>query len=111
VRPAVEVPKVAAQRKEAERSPNETRRPQRFLRLTSSRLAFYLGQTGIQLNALIKLLTSFGPLGGHRVSAGPRVGPFLPRRPSSLSFLSRHFGSRIVTRTSTIGISCDRGQR
>lgn len=56
-------------------------RAQRFLRLNLLRLAFYLGQTGIRLNALIKLLTSFGRPGGHRVSAGPRVSPFLSRRP------------------------------
>lgn len=75
-------------------------RVRRFLRLTSSRLDFYLGQTRIRLNALIKLLTSFGRPGGRRVSAG-RAGPFLPRslvcplvRSFSLSFLSRHFGSR-----------------
>lgn len=37
--------------------------------VTSSCLAFYLGQTGIRLNALIKLLTWFGRPGGHRVSA------------------------------------------
>lgn len=41
----------------------------RFLPVTSSCLAFYLGQTGIRLNALIKLLTWFGRPGGHRVSA------------------------------------------
>lgn len=43
----VEVPKVAARRKEAERGRERgSSRAQRFLRLTSSRLAFYLGQTG-----------------------------------------------------------------
>lgn len=112
MRPAV--PKVAARRKETERgAERDSSRAPRFLRLNHSRLAFYLGQTGIRLNALIKLLTSFGRPGGHRVSAGPRVGPFLPGRPSSLSFLSRHFGPRIVTRTSrsTIGVPCDRRPR
>lgn len=52
-----------------------------FFAFNLLRLAFYLGQTGIRLNALIKLLTSFGRPGGHRVSASPRVGPFLSRRP------------------------------
>lgn len=87
-----------------ERGPS---RAQCFLRLTSARLAFYLGQTGIRLNALIKPLTSFGRPGGHRVSAGPRVGPFLPR----LSVLPSIFVPplRIATRTSrlTIGVSYD----
>lgn len=72
-------PKSTAKRSR-EGAERDSSRAQRFLRLTSSRLAFYLGQTGIRLNALIKLLTSFGRPGGHRVSAGPRVGPFLPRR-------------------------------
>lgn len=80
--PAVEVPKVVARRKEAEKGPR-TRLVARttFFAFNLLRLAFYLGQTGIRLNALIKLLTSFGRPGGHRVSAGPRVGPFLSRRP------------------------------
>lgn len=111
MRLVVEVPKVCSTVKRSrEKAERDSSRAQRFLRLTSSCLAFYLGQTGIRLNALIKLLTSFGRLGGHRVSAGPSAGPFLPYRPSSLSFLSRHFGPRIVTRTScsTIDVSCDR---
>lgn len=76
-----------------------------FCAQASSRLAFYLGQTGIRLNALIKLLTSFGRPGGHRVFAGPL---FCPAFSFSLSFLSRHFGPRIVTRASRSTMrSCD----
>lgn len=57
---------------ERERERGERMHPScasRFLPVTSSCLAFYLGQTGIRLNALIKLLTWFGRPGGHRVSA------------------------------------------
>jgi len=43
-----------------------------------SSLAFYLGQTRIRLNALIKLLTWYGRPGGHRVSADPSW-PFFAR--------------------------------
>ena len=111
MRLVVEVPKVCSTVKRSrEKAERDSSRAQRFLRLISSCLAFYLGQTGIRLNALIKLLTSFGRLGGHRVSAGPKAGPFFAAPSCSLSFLSRHFGLRIVTRTSclTIGVSCDR---
>jgi hypothetical protein len=100
VGPAGEVPKVAAtttttttqakrQRGGGRRGPPGARRAHGvFCPLTSSRLAFYLGQTGIRLNALIKPLTSFGRPGGHRVYART---PFLSRPgPFSLSFLSRH---------------------
>lgn len=109
--PAVEVPKVAARRKEAEKgTERDSSRAQRFLRLTFSRLAFYLGQTGIRLNALIKLLTSFGRPGGHRVSAGwvRELALFCP--PSSgLPFIFVP-PLRTANRTlrSTIGVSCNR---
>lgn len=62
----------------------------RFLCVTSPCLAFYLGQTGIRLNALIKLLTSFRRPGGHRVSADefdlfcPHPTPSAKRRTEQL---------------------------
>lgn len=62
----------ARAKRERERESGERMHPScasRFLPVTSSCLAFYLGQTGIRLNALIKLLTWFGRPGGHRVSA------------------------------------------
>lgn len=62
----------ARAKRERERESGERMHPScasRFLPVTSSCLAFYLGQTGIRLNALIKLLTWFGWPGGHRVSA------------------------------------------
>lgn len=64
--------KSESERRERERERGERMHPScasRFLPVTSSCLAFYLGQTGIRLNALIKLLTWFGRPGGHRVSA------------------------------------------
>lgn len=76
-------------KRRAERGQRPSRpasRARRFLRLTASRLAFYLGQTGIRLNALIKLLTSYGWPGGHRVSLRVRAGPFLPGS-SALPFI------------------------
>lgn len=71
-----------------------------FLRLTSSRLAFYLGQTGIRLNALIKLLTSFERPGGRRVSPRGTGRPVFcrPFRPRFLPFIfvPPHFRPRVV---------------
>lgn len=64
--------KSESERREREKERGERMHPScasRFLPVTSSCLAFYLGQTGIRLNALIKLLTWFGRPGGHRVSA------------------------------------------
>lgn len=64
--------KEKSESEERERESGERMHPScasRFLPVTSSCLAFYLGQTGIRLNALIKLLTWFGRPGGHRVSA------------------------------------------
>lgn len=64
-----EAPKVTKREGGGERGPRTGARTAFFaLNLLSSRLLF--GPDGrIRLNALIKLLTSFGRLGGHRVSA------------------------------------------
>lgn len=71
------------------RGDNNRARVARMVFFALNRLSFfdfYLGQTGIRLNALIKLLTSYGLPGGHRVSLWARAGLFLPGS-SVLSFI------------------------